>query len=199
MNPINGTAAVSCYVDAASLLIMILVLCFSGRLRHRANPSLRIFKLLSLCITFICICPFVYNAMYMQPARWCHTAAVISKTLRECTVLVIVVLWLMYVYRKLFGEKSHLKLLTMVCIPLAVFMILLIVNLFTGIVFTFSSENRFRPKTIMYIIFAVEFLYFVSSAFMVRYYDRKSKKTRFLRVSPMIIFILEKLDVAELI
>ena len=70
MKTIVGDAAVSCYVDIASLLIMILLLLLSARLRHRKNASLRIFNLLSLCVTAICVCPFVYNAMYMQTAPW---------------------------------------------------------------------------------------------------------------------------------
>ena len=190
MNPIVKEAAVSCYVDVASLLIMVLLLFFSGRLLRRENASLRIFQGLSLCVTAICVCPFIYNAMYMQPAPWCHTAAVIAKTLRECIVLLIVILWLFYVDRKLYGEKKRRNpVLMLAFLPFVLFLVLLIINLFTGIVFTYSSENRFEPRPLMYIIFAVEFIYFVCSAFMVRYYDKKTMKTRFIHVSPMIVSI----------
>ena len=190
MNPIVREAAVSCYVDAASFLVMILLLLLAERLRRRGNTSLRIFYKLSVCVMAICICPFVYNAMYRQPAAWCHTAAIIARTLRECIVLLIVTLWLVYVYHKLYGDKNrHAPVYRLVFLPLALFLVLLIVNLFTGIVFTYSASNRFVPKPLMYIIFAVEFIYFAFSAVMVRYYDRKTMKARFLHVSPMIISI----------
>ncbi len=190
MNPIAKDAAVSCYVDAASLLIMVLLLFLSKRLLHRKTVSLRVYHILSWCITAICICPFIYNAMYMQPAPWCHTAAFLFKTLRECIVVVIVVLWLIYVDRTLYGEKNrHSFFFNLLFFPFALIFILLIVNIFTGIVFTYSPENRFEPKLPMYIIFGVEFIYFAFSAVMVRYYDRKTMKTRFLRVSPMILCI----------
>ena len=190
MNTIVGEAAVSCYVDAASLLIMIMLLILSERLRRRENPSLCIFHKLSLCVTALCICPFIYNAMYMQPAPWCHTTAIIFKTLRECIVLLIIILWLVYVDHKLYGEKNHrVFAFKLVFLPLALFLILLIVNLFTGIVFTYSEENRFEPKPVLYAIFAVEFVYFAFSAVMVRYYDKNATKNRFLRVSPMIVSI----------
>ena len=190
MNSIAGEAIVSCYVDAASLLIMVLLLLLSERLQRRGDASLRIFHRLSLCVTAICVCPFIYNAMYMQPARWCHTVAVVSKTLRECIVLLIVMLWLAYVDSKLYGEKNrHSRLFRLAFLPLAVFFVILIVNPFTGVAFTFSAENRFEPRPVLYAVFAVEFLYFVSSAVMVWYYDKKKTKTRFIRVSPMIVSI----------
>ncbi len=190
MNTIVGEATVSCYVDVASLLIMVLLLLLSERLRHRGNTSLRIFYMLSLCVTAICVCPFVYNAMYMQPAPWCHNVALIAKTLRECIVLLIVILWLIYVDRKLYGERNrHSRAFRLVFLPFVLFFVLLIVNPFTGIVFTYSADNRFEPKPMMYAIFAVEFVYFAFSAVMVRYYDRNAMKTRFLHDSPMIVSI----------
>ena len=191
MNPIVGNAVVSCYVDAASLLVMILLIILSKRLKYRKSTSLRIFSMLSLCVTANCIFPFIYNAMYMQPAPWCHTVAVIAKTLRECTVLVIVILWLVYVDHKLYGErKRHTYRFWLVVLPFAGLFVLLIVNLFTGIVFTYSADNLIEPKPLLYIIFLIEFVYFLFSAAMVRYYDRQSMKVRFLHVSPMIVSIL---------
>ena len=190
MNAIVGEAVVSCYVDAASLLVMVLLLLLSERLRHRQNMSLRLFRILSLCVTANCIFPFLYNAVYMQPAPWCHTLALAAKTLRECTVLVIIIFWFMYIDQKLYGEKSQrLYKYRFAFLPFGVFLILLIVNLFTGIVFTYSAENRIEPKPLLYVSFAVEFLYFAFSVVMVQHYDRNSMKTRFLHVSPMIISI----------
>ena len=191
MNPIVGDAVVSCYVAASSLLVMILLLSVTGRRIHRRNVSMRILYMLSLCVTVNCIFPLIYNAMYMQPAPWCHTAAVIAKTLREIVVLAIVVLWLLYVDHKLYGDRNwHSRKLRLVFLPFVLVLILLIVNLFTGIVFTFSPENRIERKPLLYVIFAVEFGYFILSAVMVRYFDRRSIKTRFLHIAPMVLSIL---------
>ncbi len=191
MKPIIGGAAVSCYVDAVSFLVMILLLILTERQRHRKNTSMSILNMLSLCITANCVLPFLYNAMYMQTAAWCHSAAVIAKTLRECIVVVIVVLWLAYVEQKLYGIKNgRLQKFRFVFLPLAGVLVLLICNLFTGIVFTYSAENRIEPRPLLYAIFVVEFVYFVLSAVMVWYFDRKSMKIRFLHVLPMIVSIL---------
>ena len=191
MNKITGEAIVSCYVAAAALLQMLLLLILSERLRQGKSYSMRIFFRLGLLVTVLCVTGFVYNAMYRQPAPWCHTAALIGKTLRECTVPVIVVLWLRYVYCKLYGEADRFSnRRRLVFLPLAVILVLLIVNLFTGIVFTYTPENKMAARPLLYIIFAVEFIYFASSAALVRYYDRKMMKVRFLRVSPMIVSVV---------
>ena len=83
MNGIKGEAVVSCYVAAASLLIILLLMLLSERLRKRKSESLRLFFMISLCVAVNCVFHFIYNAMYMQPAPWCNTAALIAKTLRE--------------------------------------------------------------------------------------------------------------------
>ena len=51
MNAIVGNAIVSCYVDAAALLVMVLLLLLSERLRSRRTRSLRLFYLLSCVVT----------------------------------------------------------------------------------------------------------------------------------------------------
>ncbi len=192
MNKIVGDAAVSCYVDAAALLIMVLLLLLSERLRKRKNATLKVFYAMCLSITANCVFAFICDAMYMQTAPWAHAAAMIAKTLRECGILLITILWLMYVDRKLYREKDRLSNTVRILFfaPFAVFFILLIVNLFTGIVFICDENNQIENRPLLHVIFVVEFAYFVLSAFMVSYYDRKSMKLRFIRVSPMILSIV---------
>ena len=189
MNPIVGHTVVSCYVDAASFLVMILLLLLSERIRKRKTDSLRIFYSLCLVVTFTCICCFTFNAMYGQPAKWCHTVALISRTLWDIFVLGTICLWLAFVDRKLYGkQKTYIRVIRLV--PVAVFLILLIVNPFTGIIYTISEHNSLQPKPLFYLMMTSSFLLFLSSALEVWYFDRKSEKIRFLNISPMIISVL---------
>ncbi len=191
MNPISGNSIVSCYVDGAAFFMMLLMLFLSLRLRHRNNDLLHLFYLLLLCVTANCVFPFLYNAMYMQTAPWCHTLAIAAKTLRECMVVVIVHLWLVYVDQKLYGVNNpHVRSYWLISLPLAGVSVLLIVNLFTGIVFTVSPDNMIEAKPLLYAIFALEFTYFLFSAVIVRLFDRQSAKIRFLHVMPMILSIM---------
>ena len=191
MNLINGNSVVSCYVDAVSLLMMFLVLTFSERMRHRETRLLRIFHLLLLCITANCIFTFVYNAMYMQTASWCHITAMIFKTLQECMNLVILYLWLTFLDYKLYGNQRWKDpVFRFVLLLLLVLLLLFIVNIFTGTVFTFSESNILEPKRLLYYICFVEFGIFVLSAIIARVYDGKSMKIRFLHLTPMLLSVV---------
>ncbi len=191
MKNIIGEAVVSCYVDAASLLVLTILLLFARRLNDRKNTTMRIFSMMCVYVMANSVFSFIYNAMYLQPAPWCHTVAIIFKTLRECSVLITITLWLMYVDHKLYGERiQHSPVFRLIMLPFAVILVLLVINMFTGIAFTFSQDNQLEAKPLLFIIFAVEFIYFCSAAFVVRYYDRKTTKTRFLRISPMIVSVI---------
>ena len=191
MNAIIGEAIVSCYVNAAALLVMAALLFLSEQLGRKKSVPLRSFRILSLCVTANCITSFVYNAMYMQSAPWCHTAAIIAKTLREYIAAVTVAMWLVYVERRLYGEKGRRSTALRIALILyAALFVILAVNLFTGIAFTFSDTNRMEAKPLLYVIYAAEFIYFCLSAVIVRRYDRKKMKARFLHISPMIVCVI---------
>lgn len=191
MMAIVGEAVVSCYVLAASLLVMIVLLLLSWRTRRKDSTSDRDFLVLCVCVVCNCVLSFAYNALYGHTAPWCRAAALIAKTLRDTAVMLTAGLWLVYVYHKLYGKRKtrHPVRVGMAFIPFAVLPVLLIVNLFTGAVFDFSPDNRLRAKPLMYIMYGVEFIYFCSSAVIVRQYDRRTRKIRFLRISPLILSV----------
>ena len=190
MNIILGDSIVSCYVDAASFLGVILLLILSERTLRQKNKSLRLYFMLCLMIAVTSVICFVFNAMDGHTEPWSHTVALISRTLWEFCVLVIIVLWLAFVDHKLFRDFRKWTFVRMIRdLPLFVFPVLLIINSFTGIVFTIAEDNRLRPHFLFYIIMVTNFLIFLSTAVAVRLFDRRSSKFRFLRVSPMIISV----------
>ena len=187
---ILGEAVVSCYADAVAFLVAMLLLLLSEPVRGRESDSLRIFFLLDLLVAIESVVCFVTNAMYMHPAPWCHTVAVVGRTVWESIVLWLNALWLLYVYLKLYGsEKRNLSAFLLTVSPIVILQAALIVNLFTGFAFTYSAENRFRPTPYIFVIYLIEFLYFSFSALIVRRFDQKAGKIRFLSVTPMIVSV----------
>ena len=190
MIAIDQTAAVSCYVDAAALLVMILLMLLSERIRQRRTVSLRIFFLLSCTVTLMCVFCFIYNVMYRQTAPWTHAVALAARTMRTYASLLVVVLWLFYVNSKLYGKKrwkpSHERILF---IPIVIYAVFLVINLFNGAIFTISPENLIVPKPLYYVMYVIEFAYFGLTAFGVWYFDQKSAKVRFFSVAPMIVSV----------
>ena len=188
MKLIIGDAVVSCYVDAASLLVMILLLCLSERIRRRKNENSRVFFLLCLQIAFTCIVCFVFNAMEGHTTPLSHAAALVSRTLWELCSIMTDCLWLTYVHQKLYGERHKRRMLQYLRAALfTVYSVLLIINLFNGMVFSISDDNRLVRKPLFYVLIAADFLIFLSAAISVWRYDRKTQKIRFIRVSPMIL------------
>ena len=191
MSFIKEGAIISCYLDAAAILAMLLLLVLSERLRQRKTPSYERFYRFAATVLATCVICLVYNAMYMQPAPWCRRVALVSRTVREYAVMLVVLQWSAYVYRKLYGEAALRPVVRgAFLLPAAVFAALLFVNLFTGIIFTLSPDNRMVPMPLYTALFAVDFLYFISSIVIVRLYDRKAARTRMFGIMPMVVFVI---------
>ncbi len=191
MKLIIGNAAVSCYIDLASLLVMILLLSLSDRIRRQKTRSNRSFYLLFVQITFTCIICFVFNAMEGHSSPLSHQVALFSRSLWELSVIISDCLWLAYVDQKLYvSRRGRLVRQILRVVIVLVYVVLLTVNLFNGMIFTLSGFNTLERKPLSYWMLAADFLIFVSAAISVWRFDRKTAKTRFLRVSPMIVSIL---------
>ncbi len=186
---IYGTSVVSCYVDAAALLVMILLMLMSERFRRRKyNTSLRLFYLLSLFLTMTCVMSFLCHAAYLQPAQWWHVLVIVCRTLWEWFTFLIILLWSGYVAVKLHWDRKSLFVpILLYALPFCIFTVLLIINPFKGIIFSYTADNNCEYTSLYYIFIAVEAIFFTIPLILVRTYDTKGKKIRFLKVMPMIV------------
>ncbi|MBR4393250.1 MAG: PP2C family protein-serine/threonine phosphatase [Oscillospiraceae bacterium] len=186
---INETAIVSCYSDAAALLVMILLMLMSERFRRRKHDaSLYLFYLLSLFLIATCVMSFLCHAAYKQTALWWHILAVGCRTLWEWFTFFIILLWSGYVAVKLHWDKKRLLVpAVLYALPFCVFTVLLIVNLFNGIIFSYSADNHCEYSWLYYLFIVIEAVFFTVPLILVRTYDTKGKKVRFLKVMPMIV------------
>ena len=188
MMGIYESAIISCYADAAALLVMVLLLLLSERFHKRKSMSLQIFYLLSICLMATCVMSFVCHAMFKQTAMWCHVLAIACRTLWELLAMVIILLWIAYVETKLYGEKKQLTpMQKLALVPFAVFAVLLVVNLFTGIIFRYTADNQCETKWLYDVLLVTEVIYFLAPLIRVNDFDRNVSKARFLRVLPMLL------------
>ena len=183
-------ASVNCYLSMASILVMVVLLIHSDILRQRKTDSLRIFFLFCCTVTVTCVCNYVYNLMYGQTAPWTHSVALISRTLQMFFFLTNVILWIVYVDYKLFGGYKDWTLRRILRIaPLIIILVLLLINLFTPIMFEINNMNRNEYKPLAIIFTLIIIIYFFSSYVSAIRFDRKSQKIRFVRITPMMLSI----------
>ena len=188
MNALNETALVSCYADTVALLVTLLLMVLSGFLYRRKNEALRLFGYLLLTLALTCVLSFICHATAGQTAPWCHTLAIAARTLWEWCAFLIILLWCAFVDARLRGEKKQFSMTDLLYyVPFGVFTFLLLINLLTGAVFTYTEDNQFEPGLLYYIFLGLETVYFLISLVRVRIYDAQSAKIRFLRVLPMVL------------
>ena len=191
MNAIDVNAVVTCYADAGALLLMTVLMLLSERFRRPEDRSLRIFRLLGLCVAAICLLSLLFHAMHRQPAAWCHVLAIACRTLWEWLVFLSAWLWTAYVACRLYGDrKIRPAVRWLYVLPFAVYTVFLAVNVFTGIIFTCAADNQFEAGPLYFFFTVIKAGYFLTSVFLVRVYDRWAEKVRFLRIAPMLVPVL---------
>ncbi len=190
MNIILGEAVVSCYVAASSLVITVLLMILSDRLRHGKTQSMRFFFILCLCIAANSAACFAFHAMYRHTSSWCHAVAVLSRNAWEFLTMCTVCLWISFAVRKLYGEKKPSNAIrALLLAPVILVLVLLVVNLFNGILFTVGRDNAYHQKPLYYVLKAAELLLVASGALMELYSKRRKAKIRFFSTAPMVLSV----------
>ena len=191
MFEIDKTAIVSCYADAAAFLVMLLLMLLSERSHRRVSPPLRVIRWFYAFLTVTCVISFIVHAMIRQEAPWCHSVAIAGESLKEWFIFVTIYLWNAYVEKKLStAGRSRPVLKALFRLPLSVFTVLLIVNLFTGVIFTCTEDNRYEYTWLYYAFVAVEGVYFAIPVIRIWIHNRKATKVCFVRIIPMLVPII---------
>ena len=185
---VDEAAVVSCYSDTAAFLVMLLLMLMSVTQNRKKDPSMRIFHGLCLTHAVTCALRFLCHAMARQTPPWCHALAVASRTLCELNVFLLVYLWSAYVEKKLMGDRHvHTLVKALYGLPFIVFTALLIVNLFTGVLFVCTGENLFEYRRLYHVFTGVQALYFAVALARIRHYKRRAAKVCFIRVMPLLV------------
>ena len=150
---IHADAVVSCYIDAASFLMVLLILVLSDYGAVRRRLSQRIFYGICVCLEILCALFFFCHAMYGQTVMWCHTGVIVGRTVLEITMQSICALWVAYIHRKVHVEEKRMSWPYLASlVPLAVFSVLFILNAFNGMIFTYSENNQFQLVRYLFIL-----------------------------------------------
>ena len=179
------------YSFVPTIIIAVLLVSIGtqlGPLYKRKRMDDKIF-LAMWCVLIVCIsCDIIALVLYMCGTSLVRETALVSTNLVMILHLVFIYLWTLFIDFRLYKSRKRLRrmrLLTL--IPLFFVLVLLVINLFTNIVFYVTPEGtlEMRPLWLLYIL--VQVLYIVgTSSFLVKY-KRKSGGLHFFPVKSFII------------
>ena len=164
---------VSVYSDAMAFLLVFGLMLLPDRRYRRKETEAKLF--MAICINILLVAFFggICYALRGQSWEWMPIAELISKTVVELALINIVYQWVVYVDYKLYKSRDQLRRRYRgLYLPVLILMIALIVNLFTGILFTIRPDGGY-DSTLMYdVLMAVEYIYILISVLLIIQYDR---------------------------
>ena len=187
----SAQTLVTTYADAVAFLLAVGMISLSGRIRKWENESYRAFFFMSVNVMAGSLVSFLHYTLSELSFPHSHVFSMISKTLLNLIILQLFYLWFKYLNYKLYGKlKKHSLIYSCYSCITTVTFVLYFINLFTGIVFTYTNDHVFHPTLLYYILRLVIFLIFQSSILIVKIYDAKVGKVRFFHVRPVVLSIM---------
>ncbi|MCR5607113.1 MAG: hypothetical protein K6F69_09920, partial [Treponema sp.] len=123
----------------------------------------------------------------------------IAKTVMELAALNLIYAWLVFVDASLYESKDHVfRNFKFPFYIMAVFGILLVLNLFTGIMFTINDKLWYDATLLYHIMELVEAVYVLWSFYLIHRYRKYYGKLHFFRVWPMMMPIVVGITISLL-
>ena len=177
------------YLNIIAIVILLGVIVLSRRLRSRGTPGDRIFVVMSLVvILFAMFNVSVSNLTYdFDIDIYFRNTNIMINCMEICTVI-LSYQWLMYVGYMIYGSRDYLRRrFWPFLIPIPVFVILLIVNIFTGFLFKYDLllERVYKPS--FYIIPITEVLYILFTVVIAVRHNLKADRLQKFHISFVLV------------
>ena len=164
----------------AFIILLVLLLCSKSVRSDRAGNKL--YRLMCIHVLLDAVLSSISYAMVGQTAEWCRPVAILAKTLMEVVLLNLVYQWLLYVDYILYESREHLRRrYRAFFVPIVLFVLLLMINSFTGIMFTFGEDLNYTATVFYYLMEVMEAIYFLITLLMVFQYSRQRGKMPFFQ------------------
>ena len=183
---INLQANITVNVIGVALMIILL-------LGTRAKPGKLLFdqKIFFCMIIFTihqCICETVTFCIDGKLFPGAHTLAVILNMLLFIVNILFAFLWTAYVDYKLFEDRNRIrKYYPIIFIPALTISVMALCNLFTDVFFTVSADNVYSRTGLVWLPYAVTYLYLIYTVVLLYRSRKKVEKYLFL---PIISFLI---------
>ena len=179
---------VSVYLDAMAALLIFGILLLPDRTRIKSETEGKLFYALCTNTLVMAICSGVCYALHFQTFQWAYHIELFSKTVLELALLHLVYQWLIYVDFKLYASRDQLvRRYKAFFIPIAVFAALLVINMFTSILFTIMPDMKYTSTILYDVMMGIEYLYMAVSVALIYQYDKRHKGRRVFDIVPAVV------------
>jgi diguanylate cyclase (GGDEF)-like protein len=174
--------------NSFGMTLMAMLLVCSRRNVRRGDPAEKIFGWMIWLTAGLCameMLSFIIDGKHFFGARQLIYAV---NSLLYAVNVAFLYLWVLYIDYKLFEDTARLqKRKMLLAAPGLAVLIMVLVNLFTPVIFSISPDNVYIRTKLTFVTFAVSFFYLGYSEYVV--YTNRNNAQRYLFM-PSVIFVL---------
>ena len=191
MNPGNTTI----YANIVAIMLDVGMIALARKLKMKDEMEKKIF----LSLVFLVIMASVGYLLCEYRDRGVlevnNTGAILIETYLETMLSLFSFQWFLYVDYRIFHSIGHLKRdLKFFVAPFFVTMVLIVINIFTGILIWFDEDMVYHETPVYVVIDLIRLLYFIGSLAFLEYHKRNDKRMRFFSVKsffiPLLFYVL---------
>ena len=188
---LTGNEMVSAYNGIIAALIAFGLLILPNRKYMKNKTESRLFSLLCTSTLVAAFSTIACSWVSSQNPSWGHIVILILWTVFEAAILFMVYQWVLYVDFRLYESRDQLtRRYKWLVIPPAFFILLLVVNFFTGILFSIQEDMTYDPTVLYYFMTAVEGIYILISVVQIIKYDKNNPGKRIFNILFPLVFMI---------
>ena len=177
--------------DAAALLILVVLLVLSKKNDGIKDREGRFFRRMLRIMVCMCVFELLLYGIESRTIPGNNQLAGVMMTLYEITGTLMIFAWLSYVNFRLYHNRDHLKRTKgRYLLPMLAMLCLDVINVFTGIFFSFEGDIAFQITPLYYVFEGIKTASFYGAFFMLFYHKKHFPDRKIFSVWPVLIPML---------
>ena len=187
MSEMSGMIA-TIYTNVIAFMLSAGLFALTSKLRMKDKNEKNLMRILlgdGMALSVLYIIEANISAHYLPLGKWWAMGA---ETLIEILLTFYALIWFVYVDYRIFHSADHLKRnLNILNTPLVISLVLSIINIFTGIMFSYADDLTYTETNLYIVLDFVRLIYFFGSFVYLEWFKRKDKRLRYLSIKSFII------------
>ena len=176
------------YTNVIAFMLSAGLFALTSKLRIRDKNEKNLMRILlgdGMALSVLYIIEANISAHYLPLGKWWAMGA---ETLIEILLTFYALIWFVYVDYRIFHSADHLKRnLNIINTPIVISLVLSIINIFTGIMFSYADDLTYTETNLYILLDFVRLIYFFGSLVYLEWFKRKDKRLRYLSIKSFII------------